>query len=1293
MAELILSRVGARLGARVAPSAFRALGAQLGRAAGSALGARIDDALLGPQRLEGTRLSEFDLQTSTEGASIPITYGRVRTSGEIIWAAYPKEHKRTERVSAGKGASAKATTYQYTLSFAVGLCEGPIARIARVWANGALLDLSQINYRLHTGAEDQARDPLIEAIEGADFAPAYRGLAYVVFEDLPLDAFGNVAPQMSFEIVCPLARDGALEQTIRGVCMIPGSGEFALATVPVRRSSGPGEEKTENSHAAPDVANFIMALDQLQAEAPNLQSIMLVVSWFGADLRMDHCMIKPGVESADKQTRPFMWRAGGVTRSGAHLVSQSGGAPNFGGTPSDDCVLQAIREIKRRGLKVGLCPFVLMDIPPGNGLPDPYGASEQAAFPWRGRISVSPAPGRAGTPDKTSAAANAVQAFFGAASSAHFTRNGDVISYAGPNEWSFRRFILHHAKLADAAGGVDTFLLGSELRGVTSVRSSATHFPAIAALKSLAADVRAMLGPSVKLSYGADWSEYFGHQPQDGTGDVFFHLDPLWADANIDAIGVDWYAPLSDWRDGAGHLDHAAAASIYDMSYLQSLIEGGEGYDWYYANPVARDAQTRTPISDGAAGKPWVFRAKDLRNFWSRTHYDRPGGVEAGAPTAWVAQSKPIWLLELGCPAIDKGANAPNLFVDPKSAESAIPPYSSGARDDLIQRRVLEAYLDYWRDDGGRNPLSSHYSGRMIDTAMTHVWAYDARPYPEFPALSTVWADAPSWRVGHWLNGRLGVAALADVARDLCQKSGLTRFDVSALHGVVSGMILDTPTNARAALEPLLALSFAYAIESNGQLRFRHRADGPVIALTVDEIVETREKRFFTRADDAARARDLHLRFIDGARDYRLASVSAQRREADGAGAVFVDAPLVLDDAAAQSIAQILLADLRAGGERFECALSRQFLALEPGDLISIDGQASAYRIERIEDGLSRHIWASRDSGAAPLSVHAPTPVQMAQPSTPSRPFVAALDLPPLPHDENDERVSVAVLAKPWSGPIDLYLGMDSVQASVRAEAIYPAAIGTLEWALYPGPIGRWDDGNVTRIRFDFGSLSSRTALEVLSGANLMAIERPGEGWEIVSAKSATLVAGGAIEVRDLLRGLQGSEPTSASPSPVGARVVVLDSSIARVNVAPFERGAALKVFASAFGPAHGDAAILDFTPGDIWARPFAPCHVRANRLANGDVQINWVRRARLGGDSWAGLEAPLAEESERYQVAIRHNGVDVRRVEVSAPAWIYPLSDQISDFGAAPTTLQTRIGQISSRYGLGRVQESVLAL
>ena len=128
---------------------------------------------------------------------------------------------------------------------------------------------------------------------------------------------------------------------------------------------------------------------------------------------------------------------------------------------------------------VTLYPFVAMDVPAGSGLPDPWtGAASQPPYPWRGRITCTPAPGRAGSPDVTGAIAASVARFFGAAAPGHFAWTGMTMAYSGPAEWSFRRHILHCAALARQAGGVDAFIVGSELVGITRLRSAPGAYPA-----------------------------------------------------------------------------------------------------------------------------------------------------------------------------------------------------------------------------------------------------------------------------------------------------------------------------------------------------------------------------------------------------------------------------------------------------------------------------------------------------------------------------------------------------------------------------------------------------------------------------------------------------------------------------------------------------------------------------------------------------------------------------------------------------------------------------------------------
>lgn len=784
--------------------------------------ARTISSLLAKRRDTGARLEELHVLSSTDGAPMPIPYGRVRLGGQVIWTDEPIEHEINRRAG-GKGGP-RIRERKYTLSLAIGLCEGQIDGIGRIWADGALFEGSLANMRVYEGAEMQLTDPLIELKETNVRTPAFRGLAYVVFEDLSLDEFGNRIPQFSFEVFRTPKIQGTknIEEKIKGVALIPGSGEFIYATEPVITNLGPGRASSENVHSFRGRPDVEVSLDDLQIQLPKCKTVSLVISWFGDDLRCGVTQLQPKVEDGNRLTDPLEWQVQGLKRTDVPVVSlDSNMRPVFGGTPSDETVLQTIASLKLRGMDIVFYPFILMDIPSGNALPDPYGGNEQSAFPWRGRITSFPAPGQVGTADKTNTVIAQIDQFFGTASVSDFSSNGQSIAYAGPAEWGYCRFILHYAHLCALAGGIDSFIIGSELRALTSLRDGSGNFPVVQHLRQLAADVRSIL-PTTKISYAADWSEYFGYQPQDGSNDVLFNLDPLWADSNIDFVGIDLYIPLSDWREGNQHIDAGSYRSVYESAYLGSNIEGGEGYDWFYASFNDRLNQIRTPITDGAYGKDWVFRYKDIKSWWSNQHFDRQGGVETSVATAWVPQSKPFWFTETGCPAVDKGANQPNVFFDAKSSESAFPYFSRGRRDDFMQRVYLDAITTYWAPQTGNNPISALYGAPMVNDDKILAWTWDARPFPQFPALDQVWSDGVNWARGHWLNGRMGLSSLAVLIQDICLRAGIANVDVTQVEGLVPGFVVTGPTDARQALEAIVEVYGVELVEGFNGLRFQN---------------------------------------------------------------------------------------------------------------------------------------------------------------------------------------------------------------------------------------------------------------------------------------------------------------------------------------------------------------------------------------------------------------------------------------------------------------------------------------
>ena len=434
MATVVLQVVGAAVGGALGGP----VGATIGRAVGAAAGYAIDQQLLSKdQMVKGGRLESSRFLASIEGTPIPKAYGRVRLGGQLIWATRFEERKNQAKTSSGGkgGSSVTSVNYKYFANFAVGICEGRVSHFGRIWADGKQIDRKKITVRFHKGGNDQAPDPLIEGLQGNGKTPAYRGTAYIVFEDFPLADYGNRIPQISVEVIRSI---GAIDQQVRAITLIPGATEFGYSPVPVK-TSRKGKTFSENTHTRVARSDWRASIDELQALCPNLKSVALVVSWFGTDLRAGECRIEPRCVHDDMSRAT--WRVSGVERYQANLVSKSDGKPAFGGTPSDDSVIEAIADLKSRGLKVMFYPFIMMDIPKGNQLDDPYGADNQATYPWRGRITCHPSSGQPGTVDETQSATNQVSAFVGSATAASFTIAEGAPVYTGPEEFSYRRMI------------------------------------------------------------------------------------------------------------------------------------------------------------------------------------------------------------------------------------------------------------------------------------------------------------------------------------------------------------------------------------------------------------------------------------------------------------------------------------------------------------------------------------------------------------------------------------------------------------------------------------------------------------------------------------------------------------------------------------------------------------------------------------------------------------------------------------------------------------------------------------
>lgn len=624
---------------------------------------------------------------------------------------------------------------------------------------------------------------------------------------------------------------------IKGVNLLPGTGEFTYDTlahlgqrltepvaVPINvYASG----ATAGSYAGEDT-DFSRSIDALQAQFPGCTTVALIISWFFDSRTAGSCKIYPSTTYIGGNFSCWTgsdWAGDGWTVSGlTHLssglipISSSGGKFSYGGTPSDPSIARAIEDLKARGLRVVLYPFLLGEVP--------------GDFPWRGRITYSP---DGSSPDKTAGAEAAVAAFLGSAALGDFTPDATskTVNYLGGGslDFTYRRMILHYANLCALAGGVDLFLVGSELRGMETIRGTgwtvsgggppATwDYPFVDGLIALSDDVRSIFDSAGLtknlttrknlISYAADWSVWMGTR-HDGSNPADIgqwpHLDKLWSHTNIDLVCFDNYLPLSDWTAGGGGLDAlywseprfsgtwppdeaqmnglglTGTPTLLSKDYFKANIEGGEKFSWFYAGADANLGRGFDPLGSGAlVSRPEgdrlgqvrtrfypdqeILASKQLRWWWNHQHkamYDAGlGEVPQGYATAWVAGAKSIAFSEYGFPTCDKATNQPNVFFDPKSSESFTPFWS------LWKPAFGGGYLP--REDTTIVPLALEaiheywfVDGNnelsadgivMLDQAFTSVWAWDARPFPTFPQLADVWGDAPNWPAGNWVQGK-----------------------------------------------------------------------------------------------------------------------------------------------------------------------------------------------------------------------------------------------------------------------------------------------------------------------------------------------------------------------------------------------------------------------------------------------------------------------------------------------------------------------------------------------------------
>jgi len=476
-------------------------------------------------------------------------------------------------------------------------------------------------------------------------------------------------------------------------------------------------------------------------------------------------------------------------------------------------------------------------------------------------------------------------------------------------------------------------------------------------------------------------------------------------------------------------------------------------------------------------------------------------------------------------------------------------------------------------------------------------------------------------------------------------------------------------------------------------LRFFLRGAGRALDLDEGALAVIGELRGIeaTRAPEAEVSGRVRVSYVTSDGSYEAGAVEAIFPDEVSRAVSGTELPLVLLRSEAQAIAERWLAEARVARDAVRFALPPS-AAPGAGDRVRVGGLE--YRLDRVEDAGARLVEAVRVEPAIAI------PSDEAEETVPARPFVAPvpvfprfLDLPLMRGDEVPHAPHLAVVAAPWPGSVAAWAAPGDAGYTLNRLIAAPAMLGTTLTALPAARPGQWDRGPALRVRLVSGTLSSADPAAVLAGENLLAIgDGSSDRWELLQFTDAELVGPKTWDLRLRLRGQAGTDAVMPEAWPAGMLVVRITPALRQIDLAPADRGLArnYRIGVAARGPSDPNVVHLVEAFRGVGLRPYAPAHLQAERGPGGDVTVGWVRRTRIDGDRWDGVDVPLGEESESYLVRVATGATVRREAIVAGPAWVYPAGMQAADGVTGPFAVE--VAQISATFGPGGVARAEVA-
>lgn len=549
---------------------------------------------------------------------------------------------------------------------------------------------------------------------------------------------------------------------------------------------------------------------------------------------------------------------------------------------------------------------------------------------------------------------------------------------------------------------------------------------------------------------------------------------------------------------------------------------------------------------------------------------------------------------------------------------------------------------------------------------------------------------------------------LADIISARCLKTGLLTapdIDVSEITQEVRGYKVPAIAAVRSSLEPLQAAWPFDVIPHGYQLKFVPRGGASVATIDSGELgcvagnSEHAVQITASREMDTQLPREVQVTYLDVGREYDPnTGPGAKRWNTDAVNVESLELAIVMSATEAAQAEEVLLYMRWLERHDVSFVLPPTRANLEPADVITITSPTATYElrltaINYLPDG--RLECAAKFNNAA---VYTSTAVAQEGLSTgqvltfPGASISALMDIPCIDSDIMDRPGILAALcgySASWPGGT-LFRSDDSGQSWNGVQGFMPPGVvmGLATDTIGAGSTHVIDKSSRLNVRFFNDGPSSVSESVMLSGGNHFAYGAHGR-WEIIAAQTCTDETDGTVTLGGgMLRGRFGTEQYMTAHA-VGDSVVLLDPAAVRfvgLNTTAINLEKPWRAVTN--GRALDTVADNSLAYSGVNLKPLSPCYINGSKSTSGDWTINWTRRSRTGVEPFSGVNAPLGEASEAYEVEIyadSNYSTVLRTISgLSSASAGYTNAQQVSDFGVVQKYLYIKVYQLSATIGRG---------